>query len=442
MQAVEGKPGEREQRIRKAQSAIDALEATLASSSRDLAAELQAVDLAAVQQAIPEDASLVEFVQYRPFNPKVIGRANRFGAPRYAAFVLRRTGEPRWVELGAADAIDRRVAALRTSLRTPSGANPRQPAREVAQSLIDPIETLVAGSRKVLIAADGELSVMPFAALVDAQGRFLIDRFEITNFASGRDLLRLAERRASRAPALILANPDFGAADGKAAPSFAPLEGTAGEAKALGSLLPGSRVLTGSAATESAIKSVHGPRVLHVATHGVFLDARSLAKAGPPDNRGVVMPMPAAPESAGRQALVRSFLALAGANRPAAAGVEDGRLSALEAASLDLRGTQLVVLSACETGLGEVRSGDGVHGLRRALTMAGAESQVMSLWQVNDRATRDFMIAFYKQLAAGSGRAAALRAVQQQFIKSKTDAHPYFWAAFTIAGDWTPLRAN
>src|SRR5690606_38545027 len=98
--------------------------------------------------------------------------------------------------------------------------------------------------------------------------------------------------------------------------------------------------------------------------------------------------------------LLRSGLALAGANRRESSG-EDGILSALEVAGLDLWGTQMVVLSACETGLGQVQTGEGVYGLRRALVIAGAESQVMSLWSVSDEATRDLMLDFYKQLERG-----------------------------------------
>jgi CHAT domain-containing protein len=200
-------------------------------------------------------------------------------------------------------------------------------------------------------------------------------------------------------------------------------------------------VLTEDSATESALKAVKGPRLLHVATHGFFLDLGTLQRSGADDTqRGLTAAAPLAADSISRSALLRSGLALAGANPRQGGNGEDGLLTALEAASLDLHGTQLVVLSACETGLGEVRSGDGVYGLRRALAVAGAESQVMSLWQVNDQATRDLMIAFYKRLVAGEGRAAALRGVQRELLGSPQRSHPFYWAAFVVTGDWTPLR--
>ncbi len=139
--------------------------------------------------------------------------------------------------------------------------------------------------------------------------------------------------------------------------------------------------------------------------------------------------------------LLRSGLVLAGANRLSSGG-EDGILTALEAAGLDLWGTQMVVLSACETGVGKVTEGDGVHGLRRALVIAGAESLVMSLWQVDDRATRELMAGFYRRLEQGEGRAEALRQVQLQMLRSPRTSHPYYWASFVPTGSWAPLAAR
>jgi CHAT domain-containing protein len=133
-------------------------------------------------------------------------------------------------------------------------------------------------------------------------------------------------------------------------------------------------------------------------------------------------------------ALDRAGLALAGANvRP------DGIVTARELAGYDWWGTQLVVLSACETGVGAVPSGEGVYGMRRALVLAGAESQVVSLWNANDAATRELMRAFYGELARGTGRAEALRRAKLRLLRQPKFAHPYYWAAFIPAGSWTPL---
>src|SRR5262249_39953212 len=152
---------------------------------------------------------------------------------------------------------------------------------------------------------------------------------------------------------------------------------------------PGFRIVRGAAATEGALKAVHGPKVLHLATHGFFLPEGSAAEIH-------------------EDPLLRSGLVLAGANK-LASGDDDGILTALEASGLDLSGTRLVVLSACETGIGKVTNGDGVYGLRRALAIAGAESVVMTLWQVDDLATKELMAGYYAKLRAGQPRGAALR---------------------------------
>ena len=292
----------------------------------------------------------------------------------------------------------------------------------LSRLILDPLEVDATGLARLIASPDGELSVIPFGALLDAKGRYLVERYEVDDLASGRDLLRLSTRLPSREPPLIVADPTSQTQSTRAgrdgARAFEPLPATAQEATALQTLLPGARVATKTVATETLVKGVKGPRLLHIATHGFFFDPASLAATpGRLDQAGATAAT--AVESTGRFALLRSGLALAGANAMEAGEKDDGLLTALEAASLDLHGTQLVVLSACETGLGEVRSGDGVYGLRRALTLAGAETQVMSLWQVSDEATRDLMIGFYRNLNAHRGRVAALRTVQLAGLKRR-----------------------
>src|SRR5262249_20391458 len=125
--------------------------------------------------------------------------------------------------------------------------------------------------------------------------------------------------------------------------------------------------------------------------------------------------------------LLRSGLALAGANARRGGANDDGILTALEVSGLDLVGTKLVVLSACDTGVGESVSGEGVYGLRRALVMAGAETQVMSLWQVDTGHTKELMIAYYKNLKAGAGRSEAMRQAQLEMLNNKETSHPNLW---------------
>src|SRR4029453_5485803 len=184
-------------------------------------------------------------------------------------------------------------------------------------------------------------------------------------------------------------------------------------------------------ATEAAIKQVRGPSILHIATHGFFLSDRKDSSA---ETRGATDgdSLGEADRRLGRwvaqvkDPLLRSGLALAGANQ-GHSGDDDGVLTALEVAGLDLWGTKLVVLSACDTGVGEVKNGDGVYGLRRALVLAGAESQMMSLWPVSDRSTSDLMAAYYTRLTNGESRSGAFPQVQLEMLRRKPRAHPYYW---------------
>jgi hypothetical protein len=222
---------------------------------------------------------------------------------------------------------------------------------------------------------------------------------------------------------------------------FPALPGTEAEARALAALLDHPTVVTGAQATEDVLRGVHGPRILHVATHGFFLEDEPQRSAG--DDRGFVLdvgvrqPPPAARGPREDNPLLRSGLVFAGANRHAAA--HDGLMTALEASALDLWGTELVVLSACETGMGKVENADGVFGLRRALVMAGAESQVMSLWKVDDEATRELMTSYYARLVKGGGRSEALRQAQIELSRTAGHEHPYYWASFIPSGEWRTL---
>jgi CHAT domain-containing protein len=159
--------------------------------------------------------------------------------------------------------------------------------------------------------------------------------------------------------------------------------------------------------------------MLHIASHGFFL----------PDAR-----------VNGENPLLRAGLALAGANLPHETN-ESGILTALEASSLNLWGTQLVTLSACDTGVGEIRNGEGVYGLRRSFVLAGAESMVMSLWPVSDSVARETMVAYYTGLRAGLGRGDALRQAKLALLRRKIRQHPFYWASFIQSGDWTSLDA-
>ena len=406
------------------------LEAELAEHSAEFRAQMRPVTLDAVQALIPDDAALVEFTIFRPFNPKAERNAEAYAPPHYAAYVLRRDTAPRGIDLGAATAIDDAITALRETLRDPTRADLKARARAVDARVMQPLRASFGSATQLLISPDGALSLVPFEALVDEQERYLIERYAISYLTSGRDLLRMQHSPSHSGPPVIFANPVFGepaapkasvtTGDNLAAMYFAPLAATADEARAIKTLFPDAALFTGARATKAALQGVAAPGILHIASHGFFLQDGSIDAQHP---------------------LLRSGLALAGANLRRDSR-EDGVLTALEASGLNLWGTKLVTLSACDTGIGEVRNGEGVYGLRRAFILAGAETVVMSLWAVSDAVTRETMVAYYTGLRAGLGRRDALRQAKLAMLQRRARQHPFFWAGFIQSGEWANLEGT
>jgi CHAT domain-containing protein/Tfp pilus assembly protein PilF len=441
--------------IEKLEAERQRLEGAISSRSAEFQQQSRPVTIETIQKLLPANAALVEIAAYRPFDPKAIKHSERFGEARYAAYVLKPKGPPAFVELGEAARIDRAVEALREALRDPKRQDVGQPARAVGQMVMEPIRALLGKTRRVLLSPDGSLNLVPFVALVDRRNHYLVKHYEFSYLTSGRDLLRLQIHAPSRQGPLVVADPDFGeivrsaeaAATGGSDLSrsdFTPLPGTAEEARELKAILPQATVLTKGQATEAALKQANGPSILHVATHGFFLnDVPAGPRASAASRAQRLFVQQATPGQMARleNPLLRSGLGLAGANLRKG-GDEDGILTAFEAAGLNLWGTKLAVLSACDTGVGEVKTGDGVYGLRRALVLAGAESQVMSLWPVSDQGTRELMTEYYKALQAGKGRGEAMRRVQLRLLKNDRRRHPYYWASFISSGEWAALNGN
>jgi CHAT domain-containing protein/Tfp pilus assembly protein PilF len=481
------------------------LEDAISRRSAEFRAVAQPVTLDAVRRAVPPDAALVELFVYRPFNSKAKD-SERFGTPHYVAYVLRRADDvPQFADLGEAAAIDADAGRLRDVLQNAETPEPqvKELARKLDERVMRPVRKLLGANKRVFLSPDGALNLVPFDAFVDEDGHYLIENYSFNYLTSGRDLLRLQVGGQSQDAPVIVANPLFdmnsavaSSANGRraigslgtgetasvnaSAPDFTalyypPLAGTAAEAKSIGGLLPQARVWTQGDATEAMLKAVNRPRILHIATHGFFLPDQP--QTAPVKGRQPLQAdaPPAAPQR--ENPMLRSGLILAGVNQKQSGTGEDGVLTAQEASGLNLFGTKLVVLSACETGLGDVQNGAGVYGLRRALVLAGSETQIMSLWQVSDEATRDLMIAYYARLQAGAGRIGAMRQVQLAMLRGTSLAksgnaqreiglalesqhpqgpravvelaadimpkrewrHPYYWAAFIPSGAWTTL---
>ena len=411
--------------------------------------------LAAVQAAIPANAALIEFAAYPPVRSgDRQTSAAAFGKLRYAAYVVHRTGPPSGVDLGDA----RRRSTRRSRRCVEPWAIRRAATCEVCRGArrcrhaSDPRPRR--RQHSLLISPDGALNLIPCEALLDESGRYLVQRYRSTYLTSGRDLLRMQVTREAQRGPLIVANPAFGdlpaEALAKAGPIakaaavrdarrsvtsardlsevyFATIAGTAREAQAIQLLFPDATVLGGERASEASLRQFAAPRLLHIATHGFFLQYAGVApKAGAPQSDG----------GSGRDPLLRPGWR-SRANIRGRPTRTTAVLTALEASRLNLWGPGW--WCSAYTGIGEVRNGDGVCGLRRAFVLAGAESLLMSLWPVSDTWTERQMRSYYQNLKLGKGRGESLRLVQLDMLARNPRLHPFYWANFIQSGDWAPL---
>lgn len=428
----------------------DELEADLARRSEPLRRlhdlPLPEQLLPRIAAALPADGALVEFVEYQDtrsvyrVDPVPTPEASH---PRYLAFLLFPDQRIRAVDLGPAADVNRAALRLREALALREDDAPYLPAAQSLHALaIHPLAPHLGGVRRLFLSADGQLNLIPFAALYDGS-RFLIDSFHITYLTSGKDLLSRSEGRPAATSVVVLADPAFGATSlpGRLTKDVpvTGLKGTRREADAIHELFPQARMLRGSKATKQALLELSRPGLLHIATHGEFRDDAAPPPPSPPPgpsiNRAPVTTGALGSFPKGRPAdpLMRSYLVLAGGSRPG-----DAWVTALELAGLDLWGTQLVVLSACDTGLGEVKTGQGVYGLRRAFLTAGTQTLVTSLWKVDDAVTSELMTDYYRALLAGHPRTAALRDAMLKLRSQRP--HPRFWASFIAFGLDVPLQ--
>jgi CHAT domain-containing protein len=319
--------------------------------------------------------------------------------------------------------------------------------------LVTPLQHILQNCESLLISPDGQLNRVPFEAIVIDQNHYLIDTHHISYLSTSRDLLRFGVLSSSSVhKSLVIANPNYDLELPASFPDstanrydtiqyssilapFSSLSGAEKEGSIVGAIL-GVQPLIGNQATKSALKECHAPQILHIATHGFFFsDPLSQSEnenvPGVEDNRISWIAHLANP-------LLRAGLAFAGANtwfqsKKLPDIAENGVLTAEEITSLDLYGTSLVVLSACDTGLGELRVGEGVFGLRRAIGIAGAKSLIMSLWHVSDIATQELMLSLYQGIQSGMTISNALHQAQISLRMKFPD--PYYWSAFIYQGD-------
>jgi tetratricopeptide (TPR) repeat protein len=432
------------EQLNRLREAKEDLEADLTRRSAGYRAQKQAERLnsAEVAAALPARTALVDFLEYTHFTPTQGGKGPFQSERRLLAFVLRRARPVATVSLGQARTIDESVRTWRRALDSRRGGALQTAAAELGRRLWEPLKPHLGDARTILIAPDGLLSFFPFAALPGSKsGSYLIEDLAIAYIASGRHAVQaLAEPTALAGRGLLaVGDVDFQADPGQSVPSartelgvrviaqrtgFKPLPGTGPEARRACALFQAAfadqpaEVLTRVGPTEAEIKRrIDGGhlRVVHLGTHGFFESparVAALRASALPEHAFALTVEPNKPGESDADfaltPLLRSGVVLAGGGREPDAGLpdlssdaparEDGILTAEEVHSLDLRGTELVVLSACETGLGVSEYGQGVLGLQRAFQAAGARATVASLWKVDDTATTVLMEQFYTNL--------------------------------------------
>jgi CHAT domain-containing protein/tetratricopeptide (TPR) repeat protein len=427
-----------------------------------------------VAAALPDGSVLWEFVRYEPYDFRKRGSdQEKTGLPRYLAFTLDRSANVTLTDLGDAAIIDSLVSLAKRliyeyrTLTSHSAVESERRLNQVAGKLYEvvfaPLEVYLDGRTDIFISPDGQLNLLPFEIIPCPDGSYVVERFSISYLSSGRDVLRFRRIQERKNRALVMGDPDFDLSQQRrpghtgtlpvtstsSLVSFEPARGTGGCLLAPFPGLPLTRkeaesvtrtlrengafsvdIHLDAEASEEVLKNMPAPPdVLHLATHAYFCEDPDLGKNAIFENP-----------------LLRCGLALAGANglikgkQEAKLQGEDGILTALEASGLNLVGTELVVLSACETGVGEIKNGEGVYGLRRAFQCAGAGTILMSLWKVDDTETCDLMNQFYENWLTGHQskkealREAALKILNDRRARNES-THPLFWGGFVTAGD-------
>ena len=484
--------------LRDARREKEAAERALASQSLEFRAEVARSNLGfeEVEASLPSKSALVAFAAYEEFKkPESDETAGRASKSQLLALVLRSgQAEPAVIPLGSTNDIDAlilrwneeitRPALTSSTTATSSDGSYRAPGTALRERVWDPLEVMVGEARYVLVVPEGALHKVSFSSLPRAGGGFLVDSGRRFHYLTAeRDLVPMTDGGRRGEGLLALGSPDFDEVPATApaarnasqrsadvptsrgderacaeitARRFNPLPETKLEVEEVARIwkqtYEGKRngsisLLIGAAATEASFKSqASGKRVIHLATHGFFLEGACRSER--PELRGIGgLTSGQQPDSPSTKAYVESLLlsglALAGANRVGSrpAHEEDGILTAEEIGTLNLQGIELAVLSACDTGLGKIETGEGVLGMRRAFQVAGVQSLITSLWAVSDDTTREWMREFYAaHLERGMGVADAVHQANVNVLKLRRDrresTQPFYWAAFVAAGRW------
>ncbi len=369
-----------------------------------------------IASLLSETEAVVELIRIRSFDKDFTNDS------KYAALILvKNSTQPKLIVLDNGNQLETRYAKFYRNAIQQKIADQYSYDQFWAR-----IEPALSGKKTIYISPDGVYNQINLNTLKKPEGDFVISKFDLAIIGNSKDLIALKNEKPKtpKKDAFLLGFPNYGGT------SIAALPGTKVEVEGISKILKlsGYQVSLSQQleATEAKIKSIKGPSLVHIATHGYFLQDAESAVGVTADN-------------AKDNPLLRSGLLLAGASKTMSGEVlpnlesnDNGVLTAYEAMNLNLNGTNLIVMSACETGLGDVRAGEGVYGLQRAFIVAGAKSLVMSLWKVDDAATQALMTNFYTNLSKGGSKLKAFKQAQQQLMLKYKE--PYYWGAFVMVG--------
>ncbi len=436
---------------------------------------IRELNVDSIRASLPENSCLIEYLKY-----DYLSLQPDSAIPHYLAIVVSESAEPVILNIGPSAPIDSLIDLYRQHmLRVPLAGLPsnedvekyRGLARGLYRRIWKPVENHTSAEKLVLIAPDGGLNLVSFAGLMDDAGTYLIERHPIHYLSAGRDLVRLKDAATPAVGLLAFGDPDYDASvrdrllttaslrDTVLYPEYSvsqgsrmgrgefrqmkvsPLPWTRREVKRIARAWTTTRdepveLYCGLEASEDRLKAeAPGKRVIHLATHGYFLQDNASSE----NTEGGTHKKYHAAE---RNPLLNSGLFFAGANQRGqvsdGAEVDDGILTAFEVSAMNLQGTEWVVLSACESGLGEVKAGEGVWGLRRAFQMAGARTVISALWSIPDKQTVSIMEQLYSSYDTDIAivmRQMARNEIEKMRNRGLPD-HPYAWAAFIAIGDW------
>jgi CHAT domain-containing protein len=395
-------------------------ERSLSQRSSDFAKgyNVEQIHLDKVSAQLQDSEAIVEIIRVRTFDKDFTDES------RYLALVLTKgSAQPTMIVLENGNQLETRYAKFYKN-----AIQQKIPDEYSYAQYWSRLESHLVGKKTIYISPDGVYNQINVNTLKKTEGDYILNQFDVVIIGNSKDLIALKGKKiqAQKKDAFVLGFPDYGG-------NAVALPGTKVEIDGINKILTtnGYKVAKYEQknASETSVKALKGPSLVHIATHGYFLADADLKGN---DALGVNA------DNAKNNPLLRSGLILSGVQSSTDKSNSDlqsndnGVLTAYEAMNLSLEGTDLIILSACETGLGDVRAGEGVYGLQRAFLVAGASTLIMSLWKVDDAATQVLMTNFYTNLAKGGSKAKAFKQAQLQLMTKYKD--PYYWGAFMMMG--------